>query len=130
MLKVSNFYRKRQGSLFVENNLSKKPAKAVEKIESVIKKQSSYNMSLKQDYSKNVVEMKLLGMSYGAKEGYYVYQARKLPVTSSVKTYTKTAQEMIDVQNEYNVLCNQRFTKSKRTFFQRVKDFLFDSLDV
>ena len=98
MLKITNFYGCIRGQLFVENNLSKKPAKAIENVEAIVNNQSKFNMSLKQDYSKNIVEMKLLGLSYGAREGYQVFQTRKLPLTSAVKTYTKTAKEMLETQ--------------------------------
>ena len=122
-IKVNDFYRRHHGCLFVENTLSKKPAKAIEKVETIVKNQADYNMSMKQDYSKNIVEMKLLGKSYGANEGYFVYQSRKLPVTSAVKTYTKTAQEMIEVQKEYNRIVNQKFKPHKPTLLERIVEF-------
>ena len=122
-IKVSDFYRRHQGSLFVEKTISKKPAKAIEKVETIVKNQADYNMSMKQDYSKNIVEMKLLGKSYGANEGYFVYQSRNLPVTSAVKTYTKTAQEMIEVQKEYNRIANQKFKPHKPTLLERIVEF-------
>ena len=80
-------------------------------------------MSLKQDYSRNTVEMKLLGMSYGTNDGYQVYQARKLPVTSAVKTYTKMAQEMIDVQKDYDRILNQKFKPHKPNLLERIVEF-------
>ena len=122
-IKVSDFYRRHHGCLFVENTLSKKPAKAIEKVETIVKNQADYNMSLKQDYSRNIVEMKLLGMSYGTNDGYQVYQTRKLPVTSAVKTYTKMAQEMIDVQKDYDRILNQKFKPHKPNLLERIVEF-------
>ena len=120
MLKITDFYRMSPGCLFIENNLSKKPAKAIENVKTIVKNQNIYNMSLKQDYSKNIIEMKLLGMSYGAKEGYQVYQTRKFPITSAVKTYTKTAQEMIEIQNKSNRILNQKFKPHKPNLLEKI----------
>jgi len=128
VLKINDCSRYK-GNLFVKNHLSGKPAKAVEKVERIVQ-ESSYNMSLKQDYSKNVVEMNLLSSFLRDNGEPYILQSRKLPVTSAIKTYTKNAQEMIEVQNEYFRLANQRFKHPKPTLFQRIKDSIEDFLEM
>ena len=128
MLKVSN-YRRYIGSLFVKNTLTQKPSKAIEPVKKIIQN-SGYNMSLKQDYSKNVVEMNLLSSFLQDNGEYYILQSRNLPVVSAIKTYTKTAQEMIESQDEYFKLCNQRFSHSKPTIWERLTDYLKEVLEI
>lgn len=91
-----------KGDLFIKNKLSSKPAKAVKTVENIVKSQNRFNFSMKQNYSKNVVEMNLLGRSYGVhpenpeKSGYQIFLQREVPVTAAISTYAKTANEMIE----------------------------------
>lgn len=128
MLKVSNYSRYR-GNLFVKNNLTQKPSKAIEPVKKIIQN-SGYNMSLKQDYSKNVVEMNLLSSFLQDNGEYYILQSRKLPVVSAIKAYTKNAQGMIESQDEYFKLCNQRFSHPKPTIWERLKDYLKEMFEI
>lgn len=119
------------GELFIKNKLSKKPAQAMEKLEKVIKSQNKYNMSVTQDYSKNAVELNLLGKSYGHEgdtQGYQVFQTKYVPATSAAKAYEKTAKEMIeteDIANSY-ALSEPDY---KPSFLEKVLNFIDNMLN-
>ena len=98
------------GRLYRENVLSEKATSAANNLVKFIQNQSRYNMSLKQDYSRNIIQMKLLTTAYEANKGYQVLQIKELPTTSSIKSYTKTAKEIF--------CCDSCCMRSWRSWFQ------------
>lgn len=129
IIDLPHLSRVTSGELFIKNKLSKKPAQAMEKLEKVIKSQDKYNMSVTQDYSKNAIELNLLGRSYGYNEGtlgYQVYQTRYVPTTSAAKAYEKTAREMIETEN---IAFSYALSKPKKkpSLFERLLDY-FDNM--
>lgn len=119
-----------RGLLFIHNKLSQKPQKAVKSIENIMQNQWKYNMSIRQDYSKNIVEMNLLDAIFGVymaskKRGYQILQTKEIPVTAAVSTYTKAAKEMLDAEQEALMQSNRHLMSSKNkksSFFQQFAD--------
>ena len=124
--KVANALRKvSKGELFVKNKLSEKPAKAADGVRKFINNQTWFNISMKQNYSKNVVELDLLGRSYGVcpghpeKNGYQVLHRKEIPVTAAVSTYTKAAKEMAEGQFSKNNAAN---SSNKEGLLDKIKN--------
>lgn len=123
MLDLYHISRVRPGELFIKNKLSPKPAQAIQRLEKIIKSQDKYNMSVTQDYSKNAIQLDLLGRSYGYNEGYQVYQTKYVPVTSAAKTYEKTAKEMLETEE---MAFSYALSKHdyQPTFFEKILNFI------
>lgn len=126
--KVANALSKvYKGELYVKNKLSEKPASAVEGVKNFINSQHAFNISMRQNYSKNVVELDLLGRSYGVcpgnpeKNGYQVLHRKEIPVTAAVSTYTKAARDMAD--NELQK-CRNVSVQRKESIVDKVLSFL------
>lgn len=101
--------------LFVQNKLSTKPQQAVNRLRNFVEKQEIYNMSMRQDYSKNLVELNLIGRSLDETGKFFVYQTRYLPVNTATKAYTKTAKEMIQAEKE-------AYTPAKKSLLTRLME--------
>ena len=87
--------------VIVRNKLTSRAQKGVNRLKTFVKNSEGYNIGVKQDYSKNRVELQLLSRSYFPQEsGYQVYQTRYIPTTSAAKTYTKTVKEMMQAERE------------------------------
>ena len=116
MAKIEAMGRK----LIVRNNLTYQPKTVVNRFSEFVEKQEAYNVSMRQDYSKNKIELQLLGRNYtpGTSE-YPALQTRYIPVTSALKTYKKTAKEMMKAEREIATTLEVR--KSPLT---RVMEFL------
>lgn len=101
--------------LFVQNKLSSRPQRAVNRLKNFIEKQEIYNMSMRQDYSRHLVELNLLGRSLDETGKFLVFQTRYLPVDTASKAYTKTAKEMIRAEKE-------AYTPAKKSFLTRLME--------
>ena len=90
--------------VIIRNKLTQKPQQGANRLEKFIKSQELYDVSVRQDYSKQKVELQLLTRSYKQTyEPQEPVQTRYVPITSASKAYTKTAKEMIQAQKEsYN----------------------------
>ena len=87
--------------VIVKNKLTSQPQKGVSKLKTFVKSNDAYNIGVRQDYSKNRVELQLLSRTYMPQEGgFAAVQTRYIPVTSAAKAYTKTAKEMIQAERE------------------------------
>ena len=87
--------------VIVKNKLTSQPQKGVSKLKTFVKSNDAYNIGVRQDYSKNRVELQLLSRTYMPQEGgFAAVQTRYIPATSAAKAYTKTAKEMIQAERE------------------------------
>ena len=85
--------------VYIYNRLSRKPQQAVERLRTAVENQDLYNVGMSQDYSKNVVVLKLYGRGIVDSESR-TRQTREIPITSSAKRYTKAFRQMVNEETE------------------------------
>ena len=81
-----------EAKVIIQNKLTRKPQEGANRLKKFIKSQELYDVSVRQDYSKQNVELQLLTRSYNQTyEPQTPVQTRYIPTTSASKAYTKTA---------------------------------------
>ena len=128
LIETTNFFPE----LRVENKLSKKPRKAAEELKKIVEAPNSefnhYDLSVEQDYSRNVVKLDLLGQCLighsdgsippNTKHSQYIYQSCELPVTAAVERYKQAAKQLLTDANEGKVQSSNNQVKERRKFWQ------------
>ena len=99
-----------QNKLIIQNKLTSKPQKVINKLEKLISSQDNFAMQVQQDYSKGNVILSLYNpVVYVSSHGHPVYNVKNIPATSAEKTYLKTAKQMLNETNDAIKLSGKDF---------------------